>query len=240
MSWLGGKFVALRMLVERWTQAINDRFSARYPHGIVLRAVLRNPRFRGIRVLVESGTFRGKTTAVESRYFRTVHTIELNVDLYAAAQEKFHDVPNVHCHHGDSGAVIPKLVDAIDEAAVFFLDAHWSGDSSVDWSDSNWEGYGVDTAYRGETWPPTPEQQCPLLDESKAIGRGFPHRAIVIVDDWSVVGTRDLIFKGEDWSAITLDGILRGLGPERVVDRFIAVWENKPRMVFVLAERRAQ
>jgi hypothetical protein len=187
---------------------------------------------------VESGTFQGKTTSVESRFFDQVHTIELNPELYEAATKRFKDTPNVTCHFGDSVEVLGKLVVDLHAPAVFYLDAHWSGDSKVDWDGSTWSGYGVDTAFRGDTWPPSPEQQCPLVEESRIIGSAFKPRAIVVVDDWSVVGTKDKYFKGEDWSTISEEAILNALGRDRIIDSFVSVWDDKPRMVIVLDEKK--
>jgi hypothetical protein len=86
--------------------------------------VLRARFGSGPRVFVESGTFHGKTTRWALERFHVVHTIELSPEFYREACETL--VPlGARCHHGDTRDVLPKLAREIDEAAFWFLDAHW-------------------------------------------------------------------------------------------------------------------
>ena len=217
-----------------------QKYTLLYPHGVLPRIARRHPDLRSVKVFVESGTFKGKTAMVESRYFREVHTIELSQELYDANLPVFQErYPNIVAYHGDSAKVLHELVRKIHEPCMFFLDAHWSGDHRVDWEKSRWKGYGVDTACRGDAWPPSPEQQCPLVDEALVIGRFFEFPSIVVIDDWSIAGTRDSAFSGEDWSSITLDGILDSLGRHRVREHFVTEYAGKKRMNIVLADSSA-
>jgi len=213
-----------------------QKYTLLYPHGLLPIVAKKYPELGNVKVFVESGTFKGKTAMVESQYFRDVHTIELSPDLYLANlpvfQERF---PNIFAYEGDSARVLQDLVITIKEPCLFFLDAHWSGDHRVDWKKSEWQGYGTDTAFRGDTWPPSAEQQCPLVDEARVIGESFKFPSIVVIDDWSVVGTRDHAFAGEDWGSISLDRILDALGRQRVLESFETEYAGKRRMNIVLS-----
>jgi hypothetical protein len=216
-----------------------QKYTLLYPHGLLRKVARKYPDFGGIEVFVESGTFKGKTAIVESRFFREVHTIELSPELYRANLAVFQrDFPNIFAYEGDSASVLQELVMKIKEPCLFFLDAHWSGDHRVNWQESEWKGYATDTAYRGDNWPPTSEQQCPLIDESEVIGRLFKFPAIVVIDDWLIVGTRNKAFAGEDWSSISIDRILDGLGRERVLDYFETEYAGKRRMNIVMAGKQ--
>jgi len=213
-----------------------QKYTLLYPHGVLRKIARKYPELGNVEVLVESGTFKGKTAMVESRYFREVHTIELSAELYKANLPVFQrDFPNIFAYQGDSARVLQGLVAKIQEPCLFFLDAHWSGDHRVDWQNSEWKGYGTDTAYRGDAWPPSAEQQCPLVDEAQVIGQSFRFPAIVVIDDWSIVGTRDNAFAGEDWSSVSLNSILDGFGRQRVLEYFETEYAGKRRMNIVMA-----
>lgn len=230
------KYRALVTLAKDSRRKYRDRYSLLYPHGIMRKVVKQYPQYTGIRVFVETGTFQGKTAQQESRYFRDVYTIELNEKLYYANLGKFKkETPNVKPYLGDSAEIMPDVLKDIKEPCVIFLDAHWSGNNKVDWAKSKWEGYGVETSYRGETWPPTAEQQCPLINEAAVIGNQFEYLCVLIIDDWDSVGTQDRGFEGEDWSSITLERILNALGEERIVQYFKSSYKEKVRMVILLS-----
>jgi hypothetical protein len=84
-------------------------------------------RWSGARVLIETGTYKGDTTESLRTYFDRVETIEADANLFQAAQWRFASAPNVRVHHGDSGAVLPRILAELSERAVFWLDAHWCG-----------------------------------------------------------------------------------------------------------------
>jgi hypothetical protein len=73
----------------------------------------------------------------------------------------------VYVHHGDSGEVLKKFIDALHEPVLFYLDAHFSG---------------------GKTAFGTPEDNgCPLLRELAVLGKRTEDD-IVIVDDMRLMG----------------------------------------------------
>lgn len=160
--------------------------------------------------VVETGTCLGYSTVNLARAFRLVHTIELNESLYMNACRNFAPYPHVVCHHGDSKEVLKKLIPTLSGQVIFFLDAHWSGDSSVDWKNSLWKGYGVETSYCGSA--PSPENQVPLLEEIKVINATYLEECIIYIDDADKFDTTgegmvNKGFAGEDWSHLSLERI---------------------------------
>lgn len=180
---------------------------------------------------VETGTFKGDGTAVMARFFDKVYTIELNKELYSRAQVRFRQNKNVECLQGDSKVVLKDLLPRLPKnGAMFFLDAHWSGDSTVDWTKSEFKNK-VNTSYVGDT--PTGENQVPLNEELDLIMKHYPGKALIYVDDMDKFdkhgrGTKNLKFQGEDWSHLTV-GKLR----ETVQSRLFNWYKPNPGQLII-------
>ncbi len=198
------------------TRHVDKQASPQWPHEIIPLVSDKLPPGTGIDTLIETGTLTGATAIHESAYFSEIHTIELGEDLYQANLVRFRQHPRIHSYQGNSAVVLPKVLAQVRGHCLFFLDAHWSGDSSVDWQLSDWKGYGIDTAHLGKGRTPRPEEQSPLLEELAAIERGYPKPGIILIDDLRVVGKRDVGFVGEDWSHITIDKVLGCFGRRRI------------------------
>lgn len=81
---------------------------------------------------VESGTYVG--TGLEMALaagYEKLYSIELDPGLCENAQALFSQFPQVKIIHGDSGAVLPSLLQEIDAPATFWLDGHYSGDGTA-------------------------------------------------------------------------------------------------------------
>jgi hypothetical protein len=159
--------------------------------------------------VVETGTLFGEGTELMSQNFKTVHTIEIQEALFEKAKAKFQGRPNIHCHLGDSVDVL-RAFDC-QEPTVFFLDAHWSGDGSVDWKTSSWKGYEVDTGFRG-TNPIDPHNQNPLLEEIEILVKKIQGEFILYIDDADKFdeegkGLENRCFTGENWTHLSLQKI---------------------------------
>lgn len=178
-------------------------------------------------IVVETGTFIGKTTLEFAQFFKEVHTIELDQGLFnQAAQFLYTNTSNVTCYYGDSAEVLKtKLINKLNEKyekVFFYLDAHWSGDDSVDWENSEWKGVsswarGCNTAHRGTGGNPTSQEQTPLEDEIMHIYNLFKGECAIAIDDWDKIGDDGLglqnkSFAGEDWSHINYNKILNNIG----------------------------
>jgi len=117
------------------------------------------------RIFIETGTYHGNN--IEQfllGVFDEIHSIELKKEFVEKARARYE---SVYIHHGDSAEVLSKISDKIQEPAIFFLDAHYSG---------------------GPTEFGKPEDNgCPLLRELAVLGKRTEHD-IIIVDDMRLMG----------------------------------------------------
>lgn len=175
----------------------------------------------GFKEFVETGTLFGHTTLHASYWFDRVTTIELSSDLHAEAVKHLAHRPNILCLHGNSADVLPDVIEKLAGPTLFFLDAHWSGDSSVDWENSLFSGYPADTARLDHSGLAEAERQVPLMNELESIAAGHLWPAVVVIDDWGSIGGQDFAFSGEDWSAFDRQKILERIsGHDRTLFHF--------------------
>ncbi len=169
------------------------------------------------RSFVETGTLFGHTALHAASWFEKVFTIELSKELHALFAPVAAGQPNLTSLQGSSGDVLGPLLAQVPGPAVFYLDAHWSGDTTTDWAASQFKGYPRATAYGADAVPgasptltptlaptltPTPAAQKPVAREIEAILTRYPHPALVILDDWNSFGVAAGAFAGMDWSHI--------------------------------------
>lgn len=129
---------------------------SRFKHEVILRYACRH----SCKTLVETGTYLGECINCLREDFSQIISIELDPGLHARARRRFARQQHVKLLLGNSEAVLGEVLIGLNEAAVFWLDAHYSG--------------GV-TA-RGET-------DTPILDELRLI-LGHPVRDhVLLVDD---------------------------------------------------------
>jgi len=170
--------------------------------------------------VVETGTLYGDSAQRISESFPNVHTIEIHPTLYANACKRFRGRTDVTCHYGDSAVVLQTLFSQLATPTVFYLDAHWSGDHTTNWSASNWKGYGIDTGYRvdgpvGDN--PSSRNQVPLEEEIVSIVSQFPRECVIYIDDMdkfdaSGNGMKNKGFDGENWSHLNVQSLLHQIG----------------------------
>jgi hypothetical protein len=174
-------------------------------------------------IALESGTCRGNGARGLAKRFGRVITIELSAELHSLAKARLESegFTNVEAVHGNSAEQLACILPTLSSSGplFIFLDAHWSGDSRVDWKSSAWRGYGLDTAHLGPSQGlPSSEQQCPLAEELLAILRHWPGAAHILIDDMkNIPGKGDPSpepsFAGEDWSHLSRDMLLRIVSP---------------------------
>ena len=98
------------------------------PPPTVKQAIVESYRRRfQPRVFVETGTFAGEMIAAVGRRFDRVFSIELDPGWHARAVERFRALPHVTLLQGDSGDRLPEVLAQIQQPALFWLDAHYSG-----------------------------------------------------------------------------------------------------------------
>lgn len=121
--------------------------------------VLFMQRTFNLNVFVETGTFKGVTSCWAANHFKKVITIELSKELFDEAADKYRHLQNIQFRCGDSSAELAKIIQHLDESAVFWLDAHHCS---------------LNTAGKGS--------RAPILEELDAIGlSAYDH--FILIDD---------------------------------------------------------
>ena len=110
--------------------------------------------------LIETGTYLGEMVAAQKSNFKKIYSIELGRHLYQSAAEKFKDDLHISIIHGDSGNVLPSLMQHIEEPSIFWLDGHYSGGITA----------------KGE-------KECPIFEELSAIFNSKKLSHVILIDD---------------------------------------------------------
>tara|TARA_B100000886_G_scaffold305661_1_gene237511 strand:- start:3579 stop:4370 length:792 start_codon:yes stop_codon:yes gene_type:complete len=177
-------------------------------------------------ICIETGTFMAESTIDLAKLFGKVYTIELDKKLYENATEKCKNIKNIKTMYGNSSDLIKDLIIEINKEnskTLFYLDAHWSGDDSVNWEKSSWEGYNKNTAFikvnHEKYSSPTSSQQVPLDKEINEINNNYINECIIYIDDFqnfnifTLKGLKNVCFEGEDWSHMNFGNLLYKLSP---------------------------
>ena len=122
-------------------------------------------------IFVETGTHHGNGlyTALLSGY-KKCYSIEIQSDLYSKALERFENEIQkniVSLVLGNSEIEFKKIVDAIDEQATFWLDAHLS------------KNYGEKLA-----------KNCPTIEELETIKTHHIKTHTILIDDLTCFGKK--------------------------------------------------
>lgn len=102
--------------------------AAQLPFVLKVLNLFRCMQGHGYRTFVETGTFQGDTAARMAAFGFEVCTIELSEELHRRAVERFAGQPKVRCLQGDSADVLPGVVAALTQPALFWPDGHYSGE----------------------------------------------------------------------------------------------------------------
>jgi len=97
------------------------------PHVVKQLAILRCQRSRRLRTFIETGTFTGEMVAAMRPYFDRIFSIEMSPEIYEAASRRFAGDSRVTLVLGDSATELPRLLEALDHPALFWLDGHFMG-----------------------------------------------------------------------------------------------------------------
>lgn len=130
---------------------------------------------------IETGTYKGVSSRLLSKYFSTVHTIEVHKPLHEEAKSNNGNIDNITYHLGDSTVILPKILLNMDGPALYFIDAHGSG------NDSGWNN----------------KELVPLISETKIIldRLDVKTHGVFIFDDVR------LFNKYDDWKGVTTNTI---------------------------------
>jgi hypothetical protein len=138
------------------------------PHIVKQMAI---EEFRGkfqINILVETGTYLGDMVEAQLTKFKKIYSIELSQKLFNRAKKRFKDQSHVTILQGDSGVVLYKLINEINEPALFWLDGHYSGGITA-----------------------KAEKECPVPEELERILKSSLSHIVLIDDARLFNGTQD-------------------------------------------------
>ncbi len=82
-------------------------------------------------VFIETGTYKGKMVYAVMPHLNNIYSIELDTTHWRRAHERFAGYPNIQLIHGQSGEVLPRILENINASCLFWLDAHYSGGSTA-------------------------------------------------------------------------------------------------------------
>jgi len=107
----------------------------RYDAGLVAapsdrakrRFLLRLFKDRKHQLFVESGTFLGGTVEYFLPHARRIVSVEIEPHLYEAARRRFNASPSVELVLGDALEEIPRVLSAVSEPPLIYLDGHFTG-----------------------------------------------------------------------------------------------------------------
>jgi hypothetical protein len=135
------------------------------PHYVKQRALRKAAAQYHLKRLIETGTFLGDMLAAMRNDFANLTSIELSDELYERASKRFAGDPKVTLLHGDSSERIKEVAASIEEPALFWLDAHYSGS----WHEDFEETAGSD-------------RPNPIYAELEAVFAS-PYKHVVFIDD---------------------------------------------------------
>jgi len=146
-------------------------------------------------VLIETGTYLGDMVDSQKDRFKKIISIELSELLYTRAVDKFKGYSNIRIIKGDSGKILPELLDEIKESAIFWLDGHYSGGSTA-----------------------LGEKQTPILEELSAIFKHKNMKHIILIDDarcfigeddYPTISELQILLESNNYNFEVLDDIIR-------------------------------
>lgn len=130
------------------------------PHIVKQLAISEYRERYACSVFVETGTFRGDMVEAQKMNFSELYSVELSKEYYDKAVERFVNDSHVNVVFGDSGSVLPFIVEKLSKKTLFWLDGHYSGGKTA----------------KGET-------ECPIFSELEAIFSQNTLEHIILIDD---------------------------------------------------------
>ena len=112
-------------------------------------------------IFIETGTYKGKMVYAVMPHIKEIYSIELDETHCRNAQKRFAGYPSIHIIQGQSGKVLPKILNNIDKPCLFWLDAHYSSGSTA----------------KGETNTPIMQEMESILNHTRAKDH------IILIDD---------------------------------------------------------
>ena len=127
----------------------------------------------GINNLIETGTYLGGMIYSQLPFFESISSVELSDELYKKACIEFERYPQVHLYHGDSGNLLSRMIDEIDNkesGITFWLDGHYSGEGTARGSINTPVVDEIKQIYNSRV-----SKTCILIDDARCFGdNGYP------------------------------------------------------------------
>lgn len=142
------------------------------PHAVKMSMVRAYLRRYKLKYFVETGTYRGDTLEYIARDGVACTSIELSEKLFLEAKERFRSYANTTLLQGDSGLVIPQILQRLNEPALFWLDGHYSGDITARAEDDSPINTELDAIHKHAI-----TQHVILIDDAHCFNgsNGYPH-----------------------------------------------------------------
>jgi hypothetical protein len=115
------------------SREITGEFMGEVYYGVHKEIAEMLAKKHNLNTFVETGTWHGDSAEWAATRFETVITIEVIEEYYLKAVDRLSKYDNVYIFHDDSRLLLPTLIEqVIDEPALFWLDAHWTGHKDYD------------------------------------------------------------------------------------------------------------
>jgi hypothetical protein len=120
------------LLHQRWDSWVWILQGRRLPPPSPLKqlVIARYAGQYGLHNMIETGTHYGDMVAAMRTRFVRIDSIEIYEPLYLKVLTRFANEKNIYLHHGDSEKILPAILAALTESALFWLDAHYSGEGT--------------------------------------------------------------------------------------------------------------
>ena len=155
-----------REIIRVWR---NSGYSVPIPALVKQMVILNYQKKYNYSTLIETGTYLGDMVEAQKTNFKKVISIELGMDLFLKAKERFKSDKNVQIFQGDSGKVLPQILQGLKDPAIFWLDGHYSAGITA----------------KGD-------KICPIFEELDAIFDNSNLNHILLIDD-----ARDFVGEGD-------------------------------------------
>ena len=96
------------------------------PHLVKIETIKKYLFDSGSPVFVETGVGSGATLMEIAKLEVECFSIELDSENYEKARSLFANFENVSLIQGDSARMLPRILESLEERALFWLDAHYS------------------------------------------------------------------------------------------------------------------
>jgi hypothetical protein len=179
-------------LIKRRSQSIiisnwkKNNYPSPPPHIIKQLTIVEYQKKFGIQTLIETGTYLGDMVEAQKARFKKIVSIELGVDLYEKATQRFKNDKNVLIVQGDSGKVLSTVMKDINAPAIFWLDGHYSAGLTA----------------KGD-------KDCPIFEELDSIFLDKKLNHILLIDD-----ARLFVGKGDYPTTKKLTEYVKRINPE--------------------------